>query len=50
MSKNLSEFRARREALDLLKSEVNRVMALLGCRRIEDQGPEYLELPDALRA
>ena len=50
VSKNLSEFRARREALDLLKSEVDRVMALLGCRRIEDRGPEYLELPDALRA
>ena len=39
-----------RHALDLLKAEVDRVMALIGCRRIEDLGPEYLELPDALRA
>ncbi len=29
-------------ALALLKSEVDRVMALLGCRRIGDLGPEYL--------
>jgi len=36
-------------ALALLKSEVDRVMALLGCQRIEDLGPEYLELPDAFR-
>jgi isopentenyl diphosphate isomerase/L-lactate dehydrogenase-like FMN-dependent dehydrogenase len=36
-------------ALALLKSEVDRVMALLGCRRIGDLGPEYLELPDAFR-
>ena len=35
-------------ALALLKSEVDRVMALLGCRRIEDLGPEYLELPDVV--
>jgi len=33
-------------ALALLKSEVDRVMALLGCRRIGDLGPECLELAD----
>jgi isopentenyl diphosphate isomerase/L-lactate dehydrogenase-like FMN-dependent dehydrogenase len=36
-------------ALGLLKSEVDRVMALLGCPSIADLGPEYLELPGALR-
>lgn len=35
-------------ALGLLKSEVDRAMALIGCRRIEDLGPEYLQMPDAL--
>ena len=29
-------------ALSLLKSEVDRVLALIGCARIEDLGPEYL--------
>lgn len=37
-------------ALDILKSEVDRVMALIGCRRIEDLGKEYLELPDTISA
>lgn len=36
-------------ALALLKSEVDRVLAMLGCRSVADLGPEYLELPDALR-
>ncbi|HSN39596.1 MAG TPA: alpha-hydroxy acid oxidase [Burkholderiales bacterium] len=38
-----------RHALDILKSEIDRVMALIGCCSIGDLGPQYLELPDALR-
>jgi len=33
-------------ALDLLKSEVDRVMALLGCTSVEALGPEYLRFDD----
>jgi hypothetical protein len=36
-----------RQALNLLKSEVDRVMALLGCNSTEQLGPEYLRIdPD----
>jgi isopentenyl diphosphate isomerase/L-lactate dehydrogenase-like FMN-dependent dehydrogenase len=35
-------------ALDILKSEIDRVMALLGCRSVAELGPQYLELPDML--
>ncbi|HSN40736.1 MAG TPA: alpha-hydroxy acid oxidase, partial [Burkholderiales bacterium] len=36
-----------RHALDILKSEIDRVMALIGCRRIGDLGPEYLQMSSA---
>jgi len=32
-------------ALDILKKEIDRVMALIGCNAIADLGPQYLELP-----
>ncbi len=32
-------------ALALLKNEVDRVLALLGCRSIEDLGPQHLQIP-----
>ena len=34
-----------RRALEILASEVDRVMALIGCTRIEDLSVDYLELP-----
>jgi isopentenyl diphosphate isomerase/L-lactate dehydrogenase-like FMN-dependent dehydrogenase len=34
-----------RHALDILKSEVDRVMALIGCNSIDELGARYLELP-----
>jgi isopentenyl diphosphate isomerase/L-lactate dehydrogenase-like FMN-dependent dehydrogenase len=40
-----------RRALDLFREEIDRVMALLGCRSVAELGPEYLQLADAaLRA
>ncbi|HXF67057.1 MAG TPA: alpha-hydroxy acid oxidase [Burkholderiales bacterium] len=37
-------------ALNLLKSEVDRVMALIGCTSVEQLGPEYLRLEGKPRA
>ena len=34
-----------RRALEILATEVDRVMALIGCTRIEDLSVDYLELP-----
>lgn len=34
-----------RRALQLLRSEVDRVLALLGCASIEELGPQYLRMP-----
>ena len=35
-------------ALELLRSETDRVMALIGCGSVADLGREYLEMPDSL--
>jgi len=38
-----------RRALEILASEVDRVMALIGCTDIPSLTPEYLVLPEPLR-
>jgi (S)-mandelate dehydrogenase len=34
-----------KHALDILKSEVDRVMALIGCNSVDELDARYLELP-----
>ena len=37
-------------ALSLLREEINRTMALIGCRSIAELSPEHVILPDASAA
>ena len=43
---NLSDITLR--ALEILRSETDRVMALIGCGRVADLGRDYLEMPGSV--
>jgi (S)-mandelate dehydrogenase len=35
-------------ALEIMRSETDRVMALIGCGRVDDLGRDYLEMPGSV--